>query len=508
MEVTMNRKIRKDVETSCDYVLPDYMGDIKKLLSSKARVVPSGKYLSGDSVDVGGSVEYELLYADAEGRLTSLSTSSDYAFSLPTDGEKYVGCDADIAVANLSVRITGPRKVALKGALRGTFSVTEEGAPEVAGDVFSSDASPEVDTRVINSERYIYSEELEREYAEEAERLEGMAGEDVEVIASSAEIKILETRTVENGVEIRGELVIFAIVRTPEQPPFRIAKTVPFAETVSIGGTSPDAPIVATGCVKHVGVDVSEDGDDKILLASATVLVSAYAIENEPLEVVTDAYLTDACTASAYEELSYSTFLASHVTDVKVEQKVDAETLGTDNLHSIVWLCAEVRDFGCRMDAEGAKISGILQFNAIACEINADRSIGYIPIRVSAPFEHNVNISSQIGENIELCCTRGEPVCDFIIDGGTLVLRASLLCTLKESERGSVRRISELSATGEEVQRQSSVITVYYPSEGDTLFSVAKKYSTTVAKLSLDNPAVESVMAGEDISSLGRLIIK
>ena len=67
----MDRRIQKECESGCEYILPDYMGDIKKILMSSARVVPSGKLAGGGNVEASGVVEYEILYADSEGKLTA-----------------------------------------------------------------------------------------------------------------------------------------------------------------------------------------------------------------------------------------------------------------------------------------------------------------------------------------------------------------------------------------------------------------------------------------------------
>ena len=54
-------------------------------------------------------------------------------------------------------------------------------------------------------------------------------------------------------------------------------------------------------------------------------------------------------------------------------------------------------------------------------------------------------------------------------------------------------------------------ITVYYPTDGDTLFSVAKKYRTSVLKVARDNDIAESVFSSSNpdgkLSGVKKLII-
>ena len=86
-------------ETAAEHVLPDYQGDIKKVLSSTATVIPAGKFISGTEAQLSGSVAYDILYADAQGQLTSAQFSSDYELSVP------VSEDTRDAVATVTVAV-------------------------------------------------------------------------------------------------------------------------------------------------------------------------------------------------------------------------------------------------------------------------------------------------------------------------------------------------------------------------------------------------------------------
>jgi hypothetical protein len=69
--------------------------------------------------------------------------------------------------------------------------------------------------------------------------------------------------------------------------------------------------------------------------------------------------------------------------------------------------------------------------------------------------------------------------------------------------------MSECSLIGErEYSKSSSEIRVYYPNSEETLFSVAKKYHTTSAKIAEDNGlTVEAALLDSKIS-IPHLIIK
>ena len=70
-------------DTHTEYILPDYLGEIKKILTSSAEIRPAAKYSSDDGTESSGIVVYDVLYTDSEGKLSSASFTSDYDLTLP-----------------------------------------------------------------------------------------------------------------------------------------------------------------------------------------------------------------------------------------------------------------------------------------------------------------------------------------------------------------------------------------------------------------------------------------
>ena len=224
----MNRKITKECESCCEYVLPDYMGDIRKVLTSRARVVPGGSFVSDGGVEISGVVEYEIVYSDSENKLTVISCSSDYAIKAQADTEECEGVFAESYVSLPSIRITGPRKLVIKATVGTDAMLMSEAHLSVSGDAFEREETPECATRAINIAYSRNGESGEREYAEEAERLEGVRSDEVEILSTGGSVRVIETESVDGGVRIKGELIIDAIIRTPVQPAIAIRKIIPF----------------------------------------------------------------------------------------------------------------------------------------------------------------------------------------------------------------------------------------------------------------------------------------
>ena len=50
------------VELNSDFSLPDYQPEIRRLLSSRAIVLPQHEYISNGNVEISGEINYKITY--------------------------------------------------------------------------------------------------------------------------------------------------------------------------------------------------------------------------------------------------------------------------------------------------------------------------------------------------------------------------------------------------------------------------------------------------------------
>ncbi len=509
----MNKIYQKECESALEYSLPDYLGDVKKILSVSASTIPSGKFAADGEVNFSGVVSYDILYSDSEGKLTGFTLSSDYDLSVPTDSDTYVDAMAESRVASLAVRLTGPRKLTVKSVVSNNVKVSSDGTVECLGDAFAEGNSPEVACRTIKTEKSYFTTSSEREYAEEAERLNGVTPDEIEIIATSGAVRITESEAVEGGVLVRGELIITSIVKTTEQAPFAIKKTVPFEETVNFDGLRPDMQIMADGYITSVTAGVSEDTEGSVITVNAISELYCMASENTELSVITDAYLKNKNTAAKYEDYEYTGIVCMAMTEERFSASVSRVDIGCENIREVLTLSADVRSFDKNIAPAGFSLNGEAVFSGVACEINESNEPSYVPVKFTAPFNLNVHCNTQIpgGAKLEVSLT---PIdCETVLDPEKLTVSCCAKIGYRITETNVINRITECSVTGgEELKRTLSNITVYYPEDEETLFEIAKKFHTTCAKIANDNHLDEAVIAMSEApvsnSNVKKLIIR
>ena len=509
----MNKIYQKECESSCEYSLPDYLGDVKKILNVSASVIPSGKFVNDGEVNFSGVVSYDILYSDSEGKLSRITTSSDYDLSLPVDSDLYEDSFAEGRVANLSVRLTGPRKLTAKAVVSSNVKVSYNESLTCGGDAFADGNTPETVTCNISVEKTLFASSPEREYAEEAERLDGVSSDEIEVISASGQTRILEATPTENGVLVRGELIITCIIRTTEQPPFAIKKTVPFEETVNLDGLMPDMQVLADGYLSSVTAGVSDDVGGCVITVNAISELYCMASKNEDAALTKDAYLKNRETCGKYEDLEYSSIVCMKTEEGSFTASVSRGDIGCENIRDILTLGTDVRSFQKSITSGGFEISGDATVSGIACEINENGSIGYVPVKFTAPFKVFVSCNTSFPESAQLECSVTPVETEGVLDAEKLTVKCMLKIGYRVTSCDFIRRMTECSVVGDtEYKSCLSSITVYYPDEDESLFEIAKKFHTTGAKIASDNSLSEQTLAGKDLpvslSGVKKLIIR
>ena len=484
----MNRVYKKDCESYCEYTLPDYMGDVKKILTVSATAIPSGKFVGDGEVEYAGVVNYDILYSDSEGKLTRLTTSSDYDLAISTDTAGYVDSLAEPCVLSVSTRLTGPRKLIAKSVVNNTVTVSCDDAVQTVGSAFAEGKEPEVAKKTLSFAALSFLNSPEREYAEEAERLAATSPDQIEIIATSGAVRVYESTPVENGINVKGEIVITSIIRTEEAGAFAIKKNIPFEETVTFEAATQDMETLFDGYLTSVTAGLAEDGEDTVVTVNAIAELIGVVGKNSECEIITDAYLKDSETDASYEDYSYCELLDMSSCEETVSLSVPRSDIGCEYIRNILTLSADVRSLDKKIADGVIEISGDLAFSGVACEINENNEEGYIPIKFTSPFCISLKSGKTLQHECELAARVSVVDVDSTLDTEHLNAKCSLKVGYRVTKNETVRRMTECNDVGDvESSERRSCITVYYPDECETLFDIAKRFRTTGAKIAADN---------------------
>ena len=101
-------------EVGCDYTLPDYLGDIKRIVMTRESVSVGDAYFEGGQILGNGVITYSIIYVDSDGRLTSAEFTKDYECEVRCDVDSVSDTYLTSRIVASSLRATTPRKVVAK----------------------------------------------------------------------------------------------------------------------------------------------------------------------------------------------------------------------------------------------------------------------------------------------------------------------------------------------------------------------------------------------------------
>ena len=104
-------------ESGVEYVLPDYNGDVRKILYSEATLRPAGRFVGEDGVEFSGQIAYKVIYSDSENKISSAEFFSDYDMKVKALPEGLVDADCLVRISNFAIRLLGPRKFSAKSSI-------------------------------------------------------------------------------------------------------------------------------------------------------------------------------------------------------------------------------------------------------------------------------------------------------------------------------------------------------------------------------------------------------
>ena len=508
----MNRTITKDWESSVEYSLADYMGDIKKLLFYTARIVPESRYLNESDMSFAGKVEYTIVYSDSDGEISKLEINSDYDVSIPVTGGEYTDAVDDTRIANLSIRLTGPRKLIAKATALTSVNMLGEDRMEYAGDGLDEDREVYKAEKTIERESISFSDTQEKEYVTVAETVEDINPEDIEILGISGQIRVIDSETVEGGIKLKGEIILTIIIRKADMEPYPLKKVLPFEEIIKTENIIPGENNIADGEVSSVDVSVKPKGEGAELEVKAKCVFKGAVIKNEEVKVIEDAYLKDYESMQSYEDYDYNSLVECGIKDISYNFKKRLQELDIENISSVLHTFSEAKILDKKMNGSVMEIEGEVTFSGVACQINDDESISYMPIKFTEPFKISVNGSAFIPENAKLWCKITIPDNQSGFDSEYFYLNCNMKLCYHIFLNNSVRKLKECAVSGDMLKSTGlSTITVYFPQPGETLFEVAKKFKSTEKRIVSDNSlALESSQGTEGgvLNGVKKLIIR
>ena len=499
------------VQSSGEYVLPDYQGDVRKVLYSRARAVNSGKYQNGDTLEAVGIVAYDVIYLDTDGVMTPVSFTGDYEVKFRCDGERYVDSEVKSRVAGYTLRLMGPRKFMAKANVECECSIAERAEYSLTGADALGDTA-ELLCSTVGIEGAAWGESAEIEYAEDIERIDGAIVDEVEVLLTSAEARAVTATRTEGGAEVRGEIFVSALIKCADKMPYLATREVEFCAEVASAELDDDMDISASVDILSLTSSVNPEESGVAIVFNMIATASVSGVANTPLRIVKDCYSTERETGTECADFSYSEYIASRAHTEKISSNIPRAQASFENVRNVLFASADVKVEDVRIVQDQLAVNGNLRFSGIACEINDNGEISYVPVKLDVPFAQNVNYDIQIPENARAFVHAEVSSAKLEVDAANVIPSVTLNLYTRVSADMKERCVDSVKVGEARYDSDPSLLTVYYPERGESLFEVGKKFHTSTMHIARENELSEAVCSAPGsasaLSDISYLIIK
>lgn len=499
-------------DTSADYSLPDYNGDIKRVLYTSAEVSPTSKFNEDEDVCASGIVTYDIIYLNSENEIDHISFTSDYDVSAKLRSENTASADIETRVSAFSHRLFGPRRINMKASLTSEVRVIETAKLETeVAESLGEDIECIMQTLEVKSAAFAHSRE--REYADAITSPEGVSSDEVEIVHTAASCIFDEVKAELGGVKLSGDFIVSELIKCGDTAPILYKKKIPFEEFIECEDVKPEMSAVAYANISSISSSVTPLEGGVSITASIIADYGVRAYGNCEISVMRDAYLKTMGSEGTYENLGYNTHLGTERRLFSATHTLPLNEICDGGIENVIYTSATGKLGSIEIEDGAVKINAELKLQGFCSRTDEHGEESYHGVKCSFQTTEKVKLDCHIPDDAIIECKIRALDSTATIDESNMYIEVLYAVDMAVEASGSTVRLSALTAKSDEVfEKRESEIIVYYPKEDDTLFSIAKAYHTSTRRIAADNMLTESVMKDsskkEGLAGIKKLLIK
>ena len=483
-------------DVSEEFTLPDYVSEVRRVLVTRAQVLPESKYLSdtqgGTRVDFGGTVTYSVIYTDDEGKLCSTPLSSTYEASsaLKCQGGTVL---VDTVADNVTTRVSAPRKLTVKTRLKSRILAIEEKDYEEkiegkssADELFIERLTKNVSTLSVRSGSL--------QGIKISEKFDTGSKKSLRPVLCDAISYLDEVKATSGGVCCRGNAIVKCICESDGEL-ITLSRSIPIYEEIAVeGALTTDMTSADIRCVS-LAISSEETDDACELFFDLSCEIDVLAYRNNENTLSADCYSTKHGMDATYKSIDvYSAIkcqngMLSFNDSVKRKSKDIVEIIDT----LLDATCEKCEVKGNRAIVYGRLCASVLGKG----EAKENGDFEYFCENHELPFKYEIPVDIECVSPIFRCHIDASLVSARYADD-KLYLVAELYPCVEIFDKSSEGVLDTASIKRDtEYSESASCVRVYFPKESDTLWSVAKKYHVPQDKIasqnSLDNSSLDGI---------------
>lgn len=313
-----------------------------------------------------------------------------------------------------------------------------------------------------------------------------------EILWQNVLIRNCETRLVEQGIQVTGDLLLHVLYQPEEGIPVQwLELGKHFHENIPISqGNEEMIPNIEIQMVEvTVEQKPDEDGEQRILFVDAVFDLDIQIFEDKELY-----YLEDLYAPSRQFKVQRVSEVIPHLMKknrirVKYQEKIK-KTILSNHVLQICFVNGDVLLEQVSPASDGITIEGNIRADMIcAC---SDDAQPFVNIEVKLPFQHKIDMNDWTKDCMIRIKESIEQISVTMVGEDEAELKAILLFDLfvmEEKRRELISGVEEVEGSCEGEEQPG--IVCYRAKAGETLWEIAKRYDTTISNIKEHNPPLE-----------------
>ncbi len=480
----------------CDFVLPDYLPDIVRIL--KCSITPRivSRTLSGTSLSIEGTAVAEVLYVapEEEPRCAVYRCPFSKVVELAR-----VAPDSDItitpSVSYVNCRAVSQRRLDIRGAVVLKIQAMNRVSCELTGD--AQGAGIQLKKRVFPVSRLCACVQQELSIHEDIELPSGNPPV-LSILKTSAHAAVSDCKLIAGKIILKGELHLHMLYLCDQESKTlsTVEQMLPFSQILDVDGVDEDCTCDIDLCVCSCELMPQQEYEENTTLTlDCEICVTAKVRREEEMMSVCDVFSTLFESNCEQKQMQFE-----HVVNRTQEQFTHRSEL--DLPQEMASLC----DSWCEMKIGSTEIT---EGKAI-CRIQLDITM------LAYDTEHNllcITAKDEFDQETALSNTpmtlEYTPHLNLLSSGATLEGEHATFTVECELFGEAVTRVSEsivcnVSVDEEKpkVRDKDIALTIYYADAGEQVWEIAKRYNTSVEQVMSEND-----LAGDVVEKRGMLLI-
>ncbi len=491
--LTINKPLAEgssEILVSGDIIVPDKKPDIARILYVDGKAHIDTKEVSSGRAVTGGTAEFTVLYLPEDDfmpvrNLTLSLPFTDVSDTSDIDSDSQIYAFAEIT--DIEYTLINSRRVNIKATVCVHIKVNKQEKISIAQNA-SADIPLCVRTKSI--EAYNVAGETDT-FLTVPGKIEVPGGNAPvsEVLKMDANVFSREIKLIKNRAVLKGVINLSTLYLT--SPDFEIQfmeHELPFTEIIDLPGAGENMDCDVDYSVKSLYFETDDDNESNMLGVEVILCVYARAVQSEKLDIIDDCFSTEADIKIEYEEKCIDKIISSDKENITVKGTLSLPE-DKNPIASVYNVSAVPITKSVSSENSSLTVNGVLKTTVLYKSQNdaypIQSFLGEIPFSYTSP-----TFTSDSEPLVE--CSASLISCSYTLSSDNSVdIRANVNVSLSLIESQCTKLISDMTCC--EAPEKTASLIVYFVSEGDTVWDIAKKYKTTPEKIialnSLDSEA-------------------